>query len=134
VGEGSVGGVDQALEVEVDHPVPLLGGRVLDRAQQHLAGVVDEDVEPPQLLDGAVDRGNGLLLVGDVGLDRQGGVALAANLCREALQPLEPAGRHRDFGPLFRQRARGRLADPAAGASDQRNRSVEWRRHRILSS
>ncbi len=120
-----MGGVDQALEVEVDHPVPLLGGRVLDRAEQHLAGVVDDDVEAAQLVDGAVDRGDRLLLVGDVGLDRQRGVTGAADLGGQPLQPFEPARRHRDFGPLGGQRPRGRLADATAGAGDQRNGSVK---------
>ena len=120
-----MGGVDQALEVEVDHPVPLLGGGVLDRPQQHLAGVVDEDVEAAELVDGALDRGDRLLLVGDVGLDRQRGVTVATDLGGQPLQPFQPPGRDRDFGSVGRQRSRRRLADAAAGAGDQRDGSVK---------
>ena len=36
-------------DVELDHPPPLLERRVLDRTEQHHAGVVDHRVEPPEL-------------------------------------------------------------------------------------
>jgi hypothetical protein len=118
VGEGGMCGVDQPLEVEVDHPVPLLGGGVLDRPEQHLAGVVDDDVEAAQLVDGAVDGGDCLLLVGDVGLDRQGGVTVTTDLAGQTLEAFQSAGRDGDLGALGGQCSRGRLADAAAGARD----------------
>jgi len=123
-----VGRVDQALEVEVDHPVPFLGGRILDRAEQHHAGVVDDDVEPSQLVDGAIDRSDRLLLVGDVGFDRKRGVTLAADLRGKPLKSLKTAGGHGDLRPLLRQRPRRSLTNATARASDQRNGSFKWGR------
>ena len=123
--DGGAGGVEQALQVEVDHPLPFLGGRVLDRPQEHHAGVVDDDVEPAQLVDRAVDGGDRLLLLGDVGLDRERGVPRSADLGRQALEPLEPAGGDRDLGAEGGELPRGRLADPAAGAGDQRHGSIQ---------
>lgn len=48
--------VHQAEDVELDHPLPLLDGSVLDGSEQHDAGVVDQGVQPTELGDGALDR------------------------------------------------------------------------------
>ena len=47
--------VQQPLEVERDHPVPLLDRGVDDGAEQHHAGVVDHGVQPAELLRRALD-------------------------------------------------------------------------------
>jgi hypothetical protein len=112
-----VGDVEQPLEVELDHSIPLLDGGVDDRAEQHHAGVVDHDVEPTELLDGALDSGLRLLAIGDVGLDGQ-----ATDLGRERVQPVLAARDDSHRRALCRERARGRLADPAARARDERDR------------
>ena len=124
VRERRVGDVQQALEVERDHPVPLLDRGVDDRAEQHHAGVVDDDVEPAELARGALDGGDGLVPVGDVGLDRE-----AADLRGEPVQPvLAPRG-DGDGRALLGERARRRLPDAAAGPRDQRDRVPQCLRH-----
>ena len=106
--ERGVGDVEQALEVERDHPVPLLDRRVDDRAEQHHAGVVDDDVEPAELGDGALDGGDRLVAVGDVGLDRE-----PAELAGERVEPvLAPRG----------ERPPARPGPPAPGPSPRRSR------------
>ena len=48
MGQGGVGGVEEAEQVELDHAAPLLHRGVDDGAEQHDAGVVDQRVEPPE--------------------------------------------------------------------------------------
>jgi len=65
-----------ARAVRVDHPRPLLEGGADHGAGQNHAGVVDHRVEPPELGHGGRHRLLGLLLVGHVGGDREGGAAV----------------------------------------------------------
>src|SRR3954451_487673 len=118
MGEGSVGDVDQALEVEVDHPVPFLGGRILDRPEQHHTGVVDDYVEAAKLADRAVAGGYRLSLIGDVGLDRKGGMALAPDFGGKSLESLQAPGCQRHLCPPARQRVCGCLPNTTAGTGD----------------
>ena len=65
-----MGGGHQAQDVGVDHPPPVLGVGAADRAEQHHARIVDQDVYAPE---GGV-RGHHhlprLVLLGDIGHDR----------------------------------------------------------------
>ena len=101
---GGVGGVDQALEVDVDHPLPFLRRRVLDRPQEHLAGVVDDDVEPAQLVDRAADRGVRLLRS-----------AMSASIAR-AVCPALPISFARRSSRSSRRAASATLAPSAASS------------------
>ena len=51
-----VGAVEDAAEVDRDHPLPLLGRRVGEEAELVGAGVVDEDVERADRLDRRLGR------------------------------------------------------------------------------
>ena len=112
------------LRLSVDHPVPLLDRGVDDRAEQHHAGVVDHGVEPAELLRGALHGGDRLLAVGDVGLDRE-----PADLGGEGVEPVLAARGDGHRRPLCGERPRRRLADPAAGARDERDRVLEFVAH-----
>jgi hypothetical protein len=68
----------RALEVRDRH---LLGGDVTHPA----AGVVDEQVERPQLLHGRRDGRLDLVEASDVHLQRHGTTAVGANLVRESV-------------------------------------------------
>jgi hypothetical protein len=70
------------VEIELDHPLPLLDRGVDDRPEQHHAGVVDHHVEQTELLPGALDGGLRPLTIGDVCFDRQ-----TADFGRERVQP-----------------------------------------------
>ncbi len=59
--------VEDAEHVGVDHPPPLLGLGVLDRAEQHHAGVVDEHVQSPELGVSPLHEGPRLVLLAHVG-------------------------------------------------------------------
>jgi hypothetical protein len=89
VRERGVGHVEHALDVDVDHPLPLLHRRTDDRAVEHHARGVDDHVEPAELFHGALDRADGLLAVGDVSRDRH-----AVDLARYVLEPVEAPRGH----------------------------------------
>ncbi len=60
-------GSESALQVHVDHGIPVGLLHVEDHAVAEDAGVVDEDVEPAELVDGLFDHPSGLVEVGDIG-------------------------------------------------------------------
>ena len=102
-----MGAVEEPEQVDVDHLPPLLGRRSGHRPEQHQPGVVDEDVEAAELVVGPRDEGVGLLLVGDIGLDRQGGAIVAGDPAGEIVDPVLATGGQRDARPP-RRRARAR--------------------------
>ena len=65
-----VGAVEEAEAVDLDHRPPLARVGALERAEQHHAGVVDQAVEAAELGVRGLDEVLRLLLVADVGLDR----------------------------------------------------------------
>ena len=89
--------------------------------EQHHAGVVDDRVQPAELAHGLGHEADRLLLIGHVALDHERAAAGLADLVGQRVQAvLAPRGdRHRR--PLRRELARGRLADAAARARDQRD-------------
>ena len=98
--------------VRLVHRQPLLLVGLGDRVEaERAAGVVDEDVAGADCGYEGLDRGR----VGDVERDR-----LAADLCRQLLEPLEAAGAENRAVALAGQRPRGRCADAAGSAGDHR--------------
>ena len=125
--------VQDAHHVHVDHPPPFLGGRALDRPEQHHAGVVDERVQAPEALVGARDERVGLVLLTDVGGD---GERLAAVLLDPSGERLDALGaprrkRHRSPGP--RAGERGGLADPRGGAGDRHDPAPQFAHRQITA-
>ncbi len=85
------------------------------------AGVVDEDVEPRERLDGLSHGRN----VGDVGDDGMRPAAGGADLGSTRFDVLARAREEPHFGAGLRERDRAGAADAAAGAGDQRGAAVE---------
>ena len=88
-----MGGVEEAEQVDLDHPLPFLDRGVDDRAEQHHAGVVDERRRAgpaPRRLRPTARLG--LLAVGDVGLDRQRRAAGVGDLRGQRLSRSAAAG------------------------------------------
>jgi len=103
--------VEDAEDVRVEHPAPLVRRRVLDRAQQHHASVVDEHVEAAELFVGAAHERIGLGLVADVGLDGERGSAGRADALGERVDAVGAARGERDGGAGLGAGERGGLAD-----------------------
>ena len=83
----------------------------------HDAGIVEDDVQPPELLFGSGDHGVTVARLRDVGRDRDAAAALE---CRDGIARRGDldVDRH-DAGAVPREKERGLTADAAAGARDQ---------------
>ena len=121
--------VEEPEQVDVDHLAPLVGFGALDRAEQHHAGVVDEDVEAAHLLGGALDEGAGGRLVADVDLEGVGGAAVGVDPLGELVEAVLAPRPQRHAGSLAGQCQRGRLSDSRRGAGDNRPASLQCVRH-----
>jgi hypothetical protein len=119
VRQSGVGGVEQALGVDGDHAVPLVRVRADDRAQEHQAGVVDQDVQVAAPLDTVLHDCLGLRAVRDVGLHGQRGAAGLLDLAGEGFEAVHAAGHHYDGRAVLGEPAGGGLADAAARAGDE---------------
>ncbi len=56
VGQRRGNAVEHALEVDVDHPVPILDLAALERRVRHQAGIVDDDVDAAVQPNGVIDQ------------------------------------------------------------------------------
>jgi hypothetical protein len=99
--------------------VPVIVPAGVERAEQHDAGVVDQNVEPAELVGHPADGGPALLGVGDVSRDGQHRPVLGRELADQVCEPvLAPCHRGHQGTPAG-QPSHGRLADAAARAGDQ---------------
>ncbi len=111
------------LRVEVDlHRAPHVGVAAVGEARAPgCAGVVDEQVEPSVAFEHVLADALGRVVVEQI--DGEHADAILAQLGGERAQALLAAGdEHERAAGLAREPARGRLADAAAGAGDQRRR------------
>ena len=104
------------IEVDPDHPLPLLGRGVGEEAELVGAGVVDEDVEGA----GRIDSGPGGLEVGHVELDR-----VPVDLSRNALSAVGVDVADPDLGALGGEPSSDRGADPAGATGHQSLSSLQ---------
>src|SRR6266496_2405748 len=68
--------MENAEQVRLELIAQLLLGDLLDRSEEPVARVVDDDVDPPERLVRGLHRSEHLVAVGDVELDREDGVAV----------------------------------------------------------
>jgi len=116
--QGGGDAVQQALDVDVDHLVPLVGQARRHRGDGHVAGVVDQHVDPAEGLDGGGDHGVGVGLDGDVGPDGDRLAAGGGDLGDQGLQAVDAAGGQHQAGALGGEVAGGGFAQAAAGPGD----------------
>ena len=135
VDPGRAGDVERALEVHVEHRVDQVGRHVVERLVAQDAGVVDDDVDLAERVDGGLDDGLAALGRGD-------GVVVGHGLAAgrlDLVDDLSARPRRRTAGAVDRaaevvdddQRAalgeqeRVGAAEAAAGAGDDRDLAVE---------
>jgi hypothetical protein len=116
--EEHLGRGDRAQQVGLDHPAVVVGELSGERAEQHHAGVVDQDVGAAEIVLDALGGGHDRAAVGDVSPDRDGAVA---ELVGQRLDAINAPGEQRDAMAVSHQRASGRLADARRGAGDDRD-------------
>src|SRR5688572_17871729 len=122
---GGAAAVERALEVRVEHLVPLQVGHAQEKAVARDSRVVDEDIETRHALQHGIERGLNLRLVGDVGDERLGLAALGAHLGTRRLGALEIPGDDGDLRPVPGQRVDDGAADPGRAAGDDRDLAFE---------
>ena len=106
-----------ALEVDVDRAVPLVLGRLQHRLGEHDAGVVDQDVDAPEVVDGGADEIFDVSGRRDVGAHRERVAARLLDRIDHRLRfalSAHPVDDH--LGALGGETLRDRLADPARRA------------------
>jgi hypothetical protein len=118
--------VQQAFDIDAQHAVPLIDGRVDDRPEQHYARIVDEDIEPAELGNGLLDGPARPGLCGEVGVDDE--ALSAADLRCELLEPVA-AGGDRHAGAVRGKGAGGCSSDAGARPRDESDRVLERLSH-----
>jgi hypothetical protein len=110
--------VQDALEVDVDHLLPVLDAQRVQGRDRHHAGVVDQHVQAPEALTGQLDERGHVLAPAHVGGHRRDRAAVGGDAGSHRLQARGSAGPEHDAGAALGQQLRSRLADPAAGPRD----------------
>lgn len=105
---------EHAVEIDGDAAAPLLEGEIDDVGEHGYAGVVDEDVEASPALFGEGDDLGPTVLVDDVRAEEGGAVA---ELPGDRMAVVGDVGEEH-LGALFREAARGGLAETGSGAGD----------------
>ena len=103
----------------------VTGARRRERAGRGAARVVDDDVEPPEVGDGAVGEPGEQLFVVDVGGHHERPPPVCAHLLGDGLELRFRAGREQHVGPGLGERDGCRRTDPAACAGDDRDLPVD---------
>ena len=114
-----------AVEVDVDDLAELVGLLARRRVGGPDAGVVDEDVDAPELLDGGVDERLAVLGLGDVGGDRDRPPARRLDELLGLLQLLDAPRAERDVGAGLSQRLGERHPEARRGSGDDRDLAVQ---------
>ena len=108
--------VEHPLDVDVYHAVPVVDLQPFERRERHQAGVVDDHVDAPVRLHGAVDEALDLGALGHVGPHDR--VASQRQLVGQRLKPVEAPRAQHQLRPVLRQPARGGFSEPAARPGD----------------
>src|SRR6202044_3233750 len=120
-----LGTEDVAHQVDVEDLVPARRARLIDLLVFADAGIVDEDVEAPELLRGTVDEVEACGLGADVSLRENDLGAGGLELGRHALAALAVPITECHAGALGNETPDRRFADPRCPARDRCNLAVE---------
>ena len=111
--------VENALEVHIDHAVPVLDFAALEERVRHETRIVDDHVDAPVPLDGKIDQTCDLLAIGHVRLYSR---AFAQGEFRgERLKPFEAPRAQHQLSATPSKMTRSRFAKSTACACDDNN-------------
>ena len=118
--------LDRARHVDVEHPPVGVRRHLEERAAHHDAGIVDQDVQATEAVDGRGDERARIALPGHVAVDRECLGAQPSGLRHDLVGlPLARQVVHRHPRALSRKGQRDRASEAAAGARHQREAPVE---------
>ena len=115
MGQGGGYAVQHALDVHVDHPVPLVDLEQLERRKRHEARIIDDDVDAAMRIHSAIDQRLHLGAVGHVGLSH--GFPVDAEFVGQRHEPVQPPRAEHDFCASTGEMTPGLGAQPAARAA-----------------
>ena len=126
VGEARLGEPERAPHVDLEDLAPLHEVDRVERLERvHAERVVDEHVEPAELVDGAGDERRDLLGVDEVGRHRERPAAVGLDLGLHLGEVVGVAGRQHDGGALPGQRPGVGLPQPRADPGHDRDLALE---------
>jgi hypothetical protein len=102
VWQGGGDAIQHALEIDVDHPVPVLDLAAVQRRVRHQAGVVENRIDAAMHRDRPVNQQLDLLTLGDIGLHDS--FRRKTKLGGQGVQTVEPAGAITSFAPSAARR------------------------------
>ncbi|EGE58966.1 hypothetical protein RHECNPAF_2530040 [Rhizobium etli CNPAF512] len=132
--QGCRDAVEHTLDVDIDHPVPLLDLEGRERRERHDAGIVEDDVEPAEFRSGKTREGLDLGTVGDVKLPQTHRSAPGFDFAGEPLQAFGTPRADHDVGAGRSQHLCRSFADAAAGAGDGNDFSFDIGHFRLRLS
>src|SRR5207244_335593 len=114
-----------ALEIRLDHPVPVLVLHANEESVASDAGVVDEDVEPAEPLLGGLHQTVGVFALDGIGHHAVHRSAALFELLGRALHPVGIAARHYHGRSVLCQQGGRRVTDAPAAAGHDRDLAAE---------
>ncbi len=114
---------EHALAVDPHHAIPVGFLEFHDVRGPRHAGIVDEDIDPPQFVDRRLYRPLDIAEIAHVGLDRNEPPALRGDVLGEFGQPRSIDVRRRDIAALVGKRDRRGTPDPVRRAGHERGPS-----------
>ena len=117
--------VPGAVEVEVDHRAPAVVRDLRWQRRELAAGVVDEEVDPTELVVDALLQRVDLIGLPDVGRDGEAATSQRTDGDRGVLERLGGPAGHHQVGPVAGEGERRRPADAGAAAGHERDPSAK---------
>lgn len=105
----------QAAEVGVQHSVPLLDRRGLERSRQHDPGIGDHEVDPTKAVSDLAAHSSHGIRIGHIGDQRDG---VVADLIGDRSDMIRASRDQGHTGALICKAPRGGSADPARSTGD----------------
>src|SRR6266849_1365429 len=110
--------VEDSLDIDVNLPIPFLHLEGLNRRNGHDTGVIDDDLDAAEAVDGSLDQCFHFGALRDVDRKADSLTVRRHNLLHDRVDPvLTPRSEH-DFGSASRKQLRSALSNATAGSGD----------------
>jgi hypothetical protein len=110
--------IQNAFDVDVDHPVPLVDIEVVKGRQRHQAGVADQYIEPAEAILRLLDKRYQVFTFADVDHVKIHLSLVLANVGGNGFKPIGATRAKNDLGSRCRQQSPGGFADSAGRSRD----------------
>src|SRR6266850_2138202 len=105
-------------QIDVNLPFPFLHLEGLDRRDEHNTGVIHDDIDAAEIVDGSFDECFHFGALRHVDGEPDSLTACGRNLFHDCIDPVLTPGSQYDFRSLSRKKLRSALSNATAGPSD----------------